>query len=198
MTPHPSSADVTALLVEWAGGQGGTLDRLLPLVYAELRRLAGGHLRRERRDHTLQPTALINELYLQLVRQHAATWQNRAHFFALASRLMRRILVDHARARQAGKRGGCATAIVLDEDAAAVSSSSAEADRSLEVLAVDEALSRLTALDAEQGRIVELRFFAGLSVEETAHVLDRSPRTVKREWRLAKAWLHRELGSARS
>jgi RNA polymerase sigma factor (TIGR02999 family) len=186
---------VTALLVEWASGRGGALDRLLPMVYAELRRLAVGHLRRERRDHTLQPTALINELYLLLVQQHAATWQNRAHFFALASRLMRRILVDHARARQADKRGGGRTTVALDDNAEAASSSGG-ADRSLEVLAVDEALGRLTALDAEQGRIVELRFFAGLNVEETAYVLDRSPRTVKREWRLAKAWLHRELGSA--
>lgn len=195
MTAQRASAGVTALLVEWAGGRDDALDRLLPLVYVELRRLAGSHLRRERRDHTLQPTALINELYLLLVQQHAATWQNRAHFFALASRLMRRILVDHARARQADKRGGGATIVALDDDLSNAASSAA-ADRGLEVLAVDQALDRLAALDAEQGRIVELRFFAGLSVEETAYVLDRSPRTVKREWRLAKAWLHRELARA--
>jgi RNA polymerase sigma factor (TIGR02999 family) len=182
---------VTALLVEWRGGRAEARDKLVPLVYDQLRRLAAHQLRREAPGHSLRPTALIGELYLLLVQQRAATWENRAHFFALAAHLMRRILVDHARARQAGKRGGAAPAITLDT--AAEPADTRAADRFLTVLAVDEALARLAALDEEQARIVELRFFAGLSVEETAVILDRSPRTVKREWRLARAWLQREL-----
>ena len=191
MSPSSAPASVTALLVEWRQGCDDARDRLVPLVYDQLRRLAARQLRREAPNHTLQPTALIGELYLLLVQQRAATWENRAHFFAMAAQLMRRILVDHARARRAGKRGGAVPPIALevaDEPADARG-----ADRFLQVLAVDEALARLAALDEEQARIVELRFFAGLSVEETALVLDRSPRTVKREWRLARAWLQREL-----
>jgi RNA polymerase sigma factor (TIGR02999 family) len=189
---NPSaSASVTHLLVEWRQGDAGARDRLLPLVYDQLRRLAGRQLRRERPDHSLQPTALINELYLLLVQQRATTWDNRAHFFALAAQLMRRILVDHARARHADKRGGALPTIALDD--ADEPADGDGADRVIQVLAIDEALARLAALDADQARIVELRFFAGLTVEETALVLNRSPRTVKREWRLARAWLRREL-----
>jgi len=191
MSGRDATGDVTRLLVQWRAGRKEALDRLLPLVYDELRRIAARQLRRERPDHTLQPTALINELFLLLVRQRAASAENRAHFFALSAQLMRRVLVDHARSHDAGKRGGGATKVALDEDADVVLGPGT--GRALEVLAIDEALVRLAALDADQARIVELRFFAGLTVEETALVLDRSPRTVKREWRLAKAWLAREL-----
>ncbi len=194
----PVSASVTRLLVEWREGRDDALERLLPLVYDQLRRLAERQMRRERADHTLRPTALVNELYLLLVHQRSATWDNRAHFFALAAQLMRRILVDHARARQADKRGGSAPKVDIDEVAeigGPGANGRADGSGPIEVLAIDEALGRLATLDAEQARIVELRFFAGLTVEETAHVLNRSPRTIKREWRLAKAWLHRELGT---
>ena len=186
--PADPAADVTRLLVRWSEGEPQALDELLPLVYGELRRIAGRELRRERPDHTLAPTALVNELYLRLVDQRRATWENRAHFFALSARLMRRILVDHARARRAAKRGGSAAHLTL-ADVAEPSEEPALAN----VLAIDDALQRLATHDPDQVRVVELRFFAGLSVEETAHVLQRSPRTIKREWRLAKAWLHREL-----
>jgi RNA polymerase sigma factor (TIGR02999 family) len=191
VTPRDADdGEVTRLLVEWREGRAGALERLLPLVYEELRRLAASQLRRERPDHTLQPTALINELFLLLVRQRDTGWENRAHFFALAATLMRRILVDHARAHQADKRGGGAATVAIDDDAALDGS----ADRAVDLLAIDEALGRLATLDARQARMVELRFFAGLTVEETALVLGLSPRSVKREWRMAKAWLRRELG----
>lgn len=189
-----STSDVTRLLLRWSEGDASALDRLLPVIYGELRRIASSQLRRERPDHTLAPTALVHELYLRLVDQRRATWQHRAHFFGVAAQLMRRILVDHARERQAAKRGGSATRLSLEyaleesEPAGAAHGSDA-----LEVLSVDDALDRLARLDADQARIVELRFFAGLTVEETAHVLNRSPRTIKREWRLARAWLYREL-----
>jgi RNA polymerase sigma factor (TIGR02999 family) len=183
-----SSADVTGLLVQWARGDQEALERLMPLIYAECRRIAAQQLQHERRDHTLDPTALVHELYLRLVDQRRATWENRAQFFGIAAQLMRRILVDHARARQTAKRGGSALLVSLDAAADTPNDTHAE-----DVLAIDEALNRLSALDADQVRIIELRFFAGLTVEETAHVVGRSPRTVKREWRLAKAWLHREL-----
>lgn len=196
MSERDASGDVTRLLLQWRAGREGALDRLLPLVYDELRRLAARQLRRERPDHTLQPTALINELFLLLVRQRAVSAENRAHFFALSARLMRRVLVDHARSRGADKRGGGSTTVTLDEDTVVVVGQGT--GRALEVLAIDEALVRLAALDADQARIVELRFFAGLTVEETSLVLDRSPRTVKREWRLAKAWLTRELAPSES
>lgn len=190
----PSSSDVTRLLLRWSEGDGGALDLLLPVIYTELRRIASRQLRRERPDHTLAPTALVHELYMRLVDQRRATWQHRAQFFGVAAQLMRRILVDHARERQAGKRGGSATRVSLE---AALEESELPAgtrDQAIiDVLAIDEALERLTAIDPEQARIIELRFFAGLTVEETAHVLNRSPRTIKREWRLAKAWLYREL-----
>lgn len=160
----------------------------MPVIYAECRRIAARQLRYEKQDHTLEPTALVHELYLRLVDQRRATWENRAQFFGIAAQLMRRILVDYARARLRTKRGGSALLVSLDAAADTPSDS-----RIADVLAIDEALDRMRHLDQEQVRIIELRFFAGLTVEETAHVLGRSPRTVKREWRLAKAWLYREL-----
>jgi RNA polymerase sigma factor (TIGR02999 family) len=172
------------------------LDRLLPTIHTELRRIAARQLGGERPDHTLAPTALVNELYLKLVDQRRASWDNRAHFFGVAAQLMRRILVDHARARQADKRGGSLTHLSLDDLADDPPAPSTDGDgAAADVLAIDQALERLTLLDPDQARMIELRFFAGLTVEETAHVLQRSPRTVKREWRLARAWLYRELRS---
>jgi RNA polymerase sigma-70 factor, ECF subfamily len=189
MGGQPSDARliVTELLVEWSRGDHAALDRLLPIVYKELQRLARRELRRERVDQTLQPTALVNELYLKLVEQRRASWDNRAQFFAVAAQMMRRILVDHARAHVASKRGGRQPRLSLSEAV------NVEAEPAFDVLAVDEALAKLAELDSEQARVVELRFFAGLSVEETAQVLGRSPRTIGREWRLARAWLFRQL-----
>jgi RNA polymerase sigma factor (TIGR02999 family) len=186
-----NDSGVTALLVRWSDGDSAALDALVPLIYEDCRQIAARQLRAERPDHTLDPTALVHELYLRLVDQRRATWQNRAHFFAIAAQLMRRILVDHARARQADKRGASTTFVSL----AAASDKPEERGRA-DVLAIDEALERLAAIDADQVRIVELRFFAGLTVDETAHALGRSPRTIKREWRLAKAWLFRELNGS--
>lgn len=186
MAALPEPREVTALLRDWSGGDRQALERLMPLVYGELRRLAASYLRRERPDHTLQPTALVNEAYLRLVDQRSVSWANRAHFFGIAAQLMRRILVDHARRRQAAKR-----AAVYRVTATAGSPSG---DRAPELLALDGALSDLEKLDARQARIVELRFFAGLTVEETAEVTGVSPATVKREWRTARAWLRREIG----
>ena len=191
MSTQSASHEVTRLLVEWREGRDDALGELLPLVYDQLRRMALSQLRGESPDHILQPTALINELYLLLVQQRGATGHNRAHFLALAAQMMRRVLVDHARARLAARRGGGTVSVEFGEDLAMPSTGGA--DHRLEVLAVDRALTRLAALDPGQARMVELRFFAGLTVEETAQVLNRSPRTIKREWRLAKAWLHREL-----
>ncbi|HEY5276882.1 MAG TPA: sigma-70 family RNA polymerase sigma factor [Coriobacteriia bacterium] len=183
--------DITALLLAWNSGDPEALNRLLPAVYAELRRLARRELQRERANHSLEPTALIHELYLGLIDQRRTKWESRAHFFAIAAQLMRRILVDHARARNALKRGGGAGVVQIDaaDDAADDTPGPSHVD----LLELDQALERLSARSPEQGRIVEMRFFAGLTVEETAHVLGRSPRTVKREWRLARAWLFREL-----
>ncbi|HEX6308987.1 MAG TPA: sigma-70 family RNA polymerase sigma factor [Longimicrobiales bacterium] len=180
--------DVTGLLVRWAEGDAAALDHIVPLVYEECRRIAARQLRVERAEHTLNPTALVHELYLRLVDQSRADWKNRAQFFAVTARLMRRILVDHARKRNASKRDGSKVLVTLD---AAVDA--AAGARIADIIAIDEALARLAELDRDQERIVELRFFAGLSVEETAHVLNRSARTVKREWQLARAWLFREL-----
>ena len=191
MSTRSASHEVTRLLIEWRDGRDGALDELLPLVYDQLRRMALRQLRGESADHSLQPTALINELYLLLVRQRGATGHDRAHFLAIAAQMMRRILVDHARSRLAAKRGSGVMTVAVG--AAPEGSSSRESEQRLEVLAVDRALTRLAALDPGQAYIVELRFFAGLTVEETAQVLNRSPRTIKREWRLAKAWLYREL-----
>ncbi|HEX6135728.1 MAG TPA: sigma-70 family RNA polymerase sigma factor [Longimicrobiales bacterium] len=180
--------DVTGLLVRWAEGDAAALDHIVPLVYEECRRIAARQLRVERAEHTLNPTALVHELYLRLVDQSRADWKNRTQFFAVAARLMRRILVDHARGRTAQKRDGSKVFVTLD----AAEYAAADA-RIADIIAIDEALARLAELDPDQERIVELRFFAGLSVEETAHVLGRSARTVKREWQLARAWLFREL-----
>lgn len=184
-----SSSDVTSLLADWRSGDKEALDRLLPLVYGELRRLAEAYLRRERPGHTLQPTALVNEAYLRLVGQQQVEWQSRAHFFGIAAQMMRRILVDHARAQNAGKRGGGLQRVTLD------SSFDAEERREVDLLALDEALESLSKLDPRQSRIVELRFFVGLTLEETAEVIGVAPITVRREWNLAKAWLYREMSA---
>jgi len=183
-SPH----DVTALLDDWSRGNRTALEQLLPLVYAELRRIASGQLRRERAGHSLQPTALVHEVYLRLVDQHHVDWQNRAHFFGVAAQVMRRILVDHARRRDAGKRGSGVPRVPL-EDAHGVAAPS-----EVSVLALDVALSRLEELDAGLAKIVELRAFTGLTIDEAAQVLGVSPSTVQRDWRAARAWLKRELG----
>ncbi len=179
-------SEVTRLLKEWGNGRQEALDQLLPRIYAELRRLASSYLRRERPDHTLQPTALVHEAFLKLVDQRAVRWQNRAHFFGIAAQAMRRILVDHARAHAADKRGAGERAVSLDEVSVAIGAPD------IDVLALDEALTRLATLDLQQSRVVELRFFGGLTLEETAQVLNISPATVGREWTLAKAWLYAE------
>jgi RNA polymerase sigma factor (TIGR02999 family) len=181
--------DVTALLGAWGRGDQTALDRLFPLVYAELRRVAARQLRHERPHHTLQPTALVHEAYLRLVDQRGANWQSRAHFFGVAARLMRRILVDHARRHGASKRGDGVSCLSIDE--ARDVAGSAE----VPILALDQALDRLEKVDADLARVVELRAFGGLTIEETARVLSVSPSTAKRDWRTAKAWLTRELGS---
>jgi RNA polymerase sigma factor (TIGR02999 family) len=178
---------VTALLLAWGQGDPAALDRLIPFVEAELRRLARRYMRHERAGHTLQPTALVNEVYLKLVAVRQVQWLDRSHFFAMSARLMRRILVDHARSRQSLKRGGGTSRVTLDE-ALAVSETPGE-----DVVAIDDALTALAAIDERKSRIVELRFFGGLSVEETAAVLTVSPETVMRDWKLAKVWLAREL-----
>jgi RNA polymerase sigma factor (TIGR02999 family) len=187
MTTSPAPADVTDLLLRWSDGDAQALDQLLPLVYGECRVIAARQLRGEPTGHTLNPTALVHELYIRLVDQRRTSWKNRVQFFGVSARIMRRILVDHARARRAKKRVAPACMMTLE-----AVGSAAEA-RVADVIAIDEALERLARLDPEQERIVELRFFAGLTVEETAQLIGRSPRTVKREWQLAKAWLFREL-----
>jgi RNA polymerase sigma factor (TIGR02999 family) len=179
--------NVTQLLVNWNNSDQAALDQLLPLVNDELRRLARNYLRRESPGHTLQPTALVNEAYLRLIDQRQVQWQNRAHFFGIAAQLMRRILVDHARRHAYAKRGGGALQVSFDEGMAVTEA------KAVELLAVNEALEKLTKLDARKGRIVELRFFGGLTLDETAEMLGISSPTVQREWRAAKAWLHRIL-----
>lgn len=183
-----SPGEVTLLLAEVKLGRQDALPKLLPLVYKELRRLAGHYLRDERIGHTLQPTALVHEAYMRLVGQDRADWQNRAQFMGVSAQLMRRILVDYARERTAAKRGG--GAVRIDDEGFELA---ANAEQSEQVLAVDEALARLSKLDAQQAQIVEMRYFGGLSVEEAAEALGISPRTVKRDWAMAKAWLHSEL-----
>ncbi len=185
-----SSQEVTRLLADWRGGDHRALDKLMLLIYDELRVLARRYMKRERHDHTLQTTALVNEAYLRLLGQQQADWQNRAHFFAVAARVMRHLLVDHARSRRYARRGGSALRITLDEAVAA------SPEASVDLLALNEALGRLNAMDERMCRIVELRYFSGLSVEETAEVLGVSAITIKREWLKAKAWLYRELSSA--
>ena len=184
-----SPRDVTALLGDWSRGSQTALNQLLPLVYAELRRVGARRRRNERADHTLQPTALVHEVFIRLVDQRKVDWQNRAHFFGVAAQIMRRILVDHARRHGARKRGADVRSVSIDE-AQDVAGSDA-----MPVLALDQALDRLGKIDAELARIVELRAFGGLTIEEAAHVLSVSPSTAKRDWRTAKAWLTRELGS---
>ncbi len=183
----PPQHEVTRLLIRLTEGEGAVLDDLLPLVYAELRRLAANYLRRERPGHTLQPTALVHEAYLRLIDQTQVHWQNRAHFFGVAAQMMRRILVDHARSQQAEKRGGEYQKFSLDENI------DVSGERASDLVALDEALERLAQIDPDKSRVVELRFFGGLSVEETAEVLGVSAPTVKRHWRLAKAWLYGQV-----
>jgi RNA polymerase sigma-70 factor, ECF subfamily len=182
-----SSAVVTELLRAWRAGDDRALEQLTPLVEAELRRLARGYMRRERRDHTLQTTALVNEALLRLMGARRVRWQDRAHFLGISARLMRRVLVDHARSRGYRKRGGGAQRVTLSEGLVT------SPEPSLDVVALDRALEALAAVDVRKGRVIELRFFGGLSVEETAEVLHVSPDTVKRDWRLAKLWLLRQL-----
>jgi RNA polymerase sigma factor (TIGR02999 family) len=184
------SPDITALLQAWSAGNPNALDELMPVVYAELHRLARARLRGEREHHTLQATALVNETYVRLVGQTRIQWLNRAQFFGTAAELMRRILVDHARERGSEKRGGSATRVELDEALGA-----AEA-RDVDVLALNVALDRLERLDARQCRLVVLRFFGGLTIDEAAGVLEISPATAKREWLTARMWLRRELAAA--
>jgi len=184
---RPPSSDVTQLLLDWSQGDQAALDQLMPIVYHELRKIASGYLKGERPEHTLQPTALIHEAYLRLISQNFPEWQSRTHFFGVAAQLMRQILVEHARNHAAAKRGGGAQKLALD-DATIFS-----AERASDLVAVDDALHSLAALDARKCRVIELRFFGGLSVEETAEVLGISVATVGREVRLALAWLHREM-----
>lgn len=178
------------MLKAWSEGDANAADRLMPLVYDGLRKIAAQYLRKECSDHTFQPTALVHEAYLKLIDVSDANWQDRAHFFAAASTMMRHILVDHARARLTDKRGGAFQRIELDE---AVSFSDRTGEKNLDILALDTALTQLAGFDERQTRIVELRFFGGLTVEETAEVLKISPATVKREWSLAKAWLYGKI-----
>ena len=182
-------ADVTQLLLAWNNGDRGAFDLLMPLVYQELRRVARRHMRAEDAGHSLEATALVNDVYIRLVDQKRVNWQNRAHFFGAAARIIRRLLVEHARARHRLKRGGDALKISLNGEI------NVRAAVDLDVVALDEALSRLAKLDPQQERIIELRFFAGLSIEETAEALNISPATVKRDWTTARAWLYREMTS---
>lgn len=179
--------DVTQLLINWSEGDQQALERLMPLVYNELRRLAGNYLRRERVGHTLQPTALVNEAYLKLIDQRNAKWQNRAQFFGISAQLMRRILVDHARQHQAAKRGGEGQRVSITNVEPAAQ------QPPIDLLALNEALDELSKMDAQQARIVELKFFGGLSIEETAEVLGVGHATVERDWKSARAWLRRQL-----
>jgi RNA polymerase sigma factor (TIGR02999 family) len=188
--PTPLPGAITELLRAWSDGDDGALARLTPLVETELRRLARGYMGRERRGHTLQPTALVNEAFLRLTDARHVRWQDRAHFLGISARLMRRVLVDHARARGFRKRGGGAQRVTLDAELIA------SPEPALDLVALDRALEALAAADIRKSRVIELRFFGGLSVEETAEVLHVSPQTIKRDWRLAKLWLLRELDGA--
>lgn len=188
----PPCQNVTRLLLDWSGGNRQALDQLMPLVYDELRRLADLYLSRERVDHTLQGTALVHEAYMRLVDQNRVKWQNRAHFFGVAAQMLRRILVDHARAHKTAKRGGNALTLALDEALATPE------QKDLDLVALDDSLEALARIDPQQSKVVELRFFSGLSIEDTAEVLGVSPATVKRDWVVAKAWLHREMQRGRA
>ena len=184
----PNSQAITQLLIAWSDGRREALDDLMPIVYADLRRLAGGYMRREPADHALQPTALVHEAYVRLIDQKQVKWRNRAHFFGVAAGMMRRILVDSARKRRAGKRGGDWERVTLAGDEPA-----ANGRAEIDVLALHEALERLAEFDPQQERIVELRYFGGLTIEETAEVIGISPATVVREWTIAKVWLRTDL-----
>lgn len=186
----PFKSEVTQWLVACENGNPKALESLLPLVYDELHRQAAGFFQRERAGHTLQPTALVSEVYLRLVNQREVKWQNRAQFFGIAAQMMRRILVSHARSRRAEKRGGAAECVTLVEGLAF------SPERDVNLLALDEALNKLEVMDPQKSRMVELRFFSGLSVEETAQVMNVSPRTIDRQWQTAKAWLHREMSES--
>lgn len=187
MSGSAEQPDVTQLLLAWNGGEVEARDQLLRVVYDELRRIASGQLVGEKPGHTLQATALVNEAYLRLVDQTRVHWRNRAHFFGIAAQLMRRILVDYARRRKAAKRGGGATVVEFQD------SLTPRAERSVDLVVLDDILTRLEEFDARAVRLVELRYFGGLTIEETAEVLEVSPATVKREWATARAWMHREL-----
>jgi RNA polymerase sigma factor (TIGR02999 family) len=191
MPPEPA-ADVTQLLVSWSSGNQAALEELMPLVYSELRRLAAAYLRRERPDHTLQSTALVHEAFLKLVNQREVEWRSRAHFYGIAAQMIRRILVDYARAHHAEKRGSHAVKLALDEALAVPENTE------LDLVGLNDALEQLGQMDPRQNRIVELRFFAGLSIEETAEVMQLSPATIKREWNSARAWLFREISRSRA
>ena len=184
----PEKADITQLLIAWSEGRREALDDLMPMVYADLRRVAANYMRREAVDHALQPTALVHEAYVRLIDQKHVQWRNRAHFFGVAAGLMRRILVDQARRRRAEKRGGGWERVTLVGDEAAV-----ENHKEIDVLALHEALERLASFDPQQERIVELRYFGGLTIEEAAEVLGISAATVVREWTIAKAWLRTDM-----
>lgn len=202
-----SDRPVTRLLVQWSGGNEAALGELTALLYRELRSLAQRHLRRERPNHTIQRTALVHEAFVRLVNQQSVDWRSRGHFFALASTLMRRILVDHARARLSGKRGGGEPVLSLDEITAPdesdlakpmeIAADPAGSDSDEDIAAIDEALTRLAAIDSRQEQIVQMRYFGGLTIEETAQALEISDATVKREWTVARAWLKRELSQGR-
>lgn len=183
------TSDVSRLLAELNQGNDAALTELMPLLYAELKRLAGHYLRQERPNHTLQATALVHETYIRLVDQRQQQWQNKSQFVRVAANMMRRILVDHSRGRRAEKRGGDAAKVLLEEGSLVTKG------RAADVIAVDEALERLAAIDPQQARLVELRFFGGLSIEEAARAMGVSPATVKRDWNVAKAWLAREMQS---
>jgi RNA polymerase sigma-70 factor (ECF subfamily) len=185
------TSGVTQLLLDWNGGNRAALDRLLPLIQTTLHDIARGHLRRERVDHSLEPSALVNELYLRLVDQQRVSWRDRAHFFGVSAQLMRRILVDHARKKQSAKRGGELTRITLSE------SIGAPEDNQIDLVLLDDVLTRLGEIFPQQSRIVELRFFAGLTIDETAEAVGISTATVSREWAMAKAWLRRAISQGR-
>lgn len=186
------STDVTTLLIDWSNGDRSALDRLMPLVYDQLRHMAARYMHQENPGHTLQSTALVHEAYFKLIDQDRVQWRNRAQFFGVAAQMLRRILVDHARTAKAQKRGGVAQKLSLDE------AMDTPGMRELDLIALDDALVALAEIDPQQSRVIEMRFFAGLTVEETAEALDISPATVKRDWVTAKAWLFRELNAAES
>lgn len=188
MSESQNSRHITEMLKEWGDGNQKVLDELMPFVYEELRRQASRYLRKERREHTLQTTALIHEAYLKLIDQKNVEWQNRAHFFAIAAQAMRRILVDYARERHREKRGGAAEDLPIENAAFVVSN-----EKGMDLVALDEALTRLAKFDERHARVVELRYFSGLSIDETAEVLGVSNVTVRRDWNMAKAWLYRQL-----